>query len=279
MTTAAMLDGAGFSRGDEGSDQLLVEDVTVSFGGLSVLDHVSLTASRGEIVGVIGPNGAGKTTLFNVICGFVRADSGRVIWRGRELRRHHPQDLAPLGIARTLQGIGLFPHLSALDNVLVGTAPVGRRGVVSELLGLWPSSRSERELTSRALETLEMLKVAEYASRLPGALPYPVQKRIALARALVADPALVLMDEPASGLSAPDIVYLAGLFKSLRARVGMLLVEHNVELVMETCDRIVVLDFGKVIATGTPAEVQRNPAVTTAYLGVAIDPGADDARG
>ncbi len=255
--------------------KLVVEGVSLSFGGLRVLDKVSLSASTGEIVGVIGPNGAGKTTLFNVICGFVRADSGRVIWRGEELQRHRPHDLARLGVERTLQGVGLFPSLNALDNVLVGTTPIGRRGLASELFGLWPSSHYERRLRSRAMEALSVLRVAEYAERFPSSMPYPVQKRVALARALVSDPDLVLMDEPASGLSSSDISELGELFKGLRGTIGILLVEHNIDLVMATCSRIFVLDFGKVIASGTPAEVRADPAVRAAYLGGA---GAEQAR-
>ncbi|MHB1987613.1 MAG: ABC transporter ATP-binding protein [Acidimicrobiales bacterium] len=257
---------------------LAVEAITVSFGGLSVLDSVSLTASTGEIVGVIGPNGAGKTTLFNVVCGFVRPSSGQVVWRGRVLAHHQPYDLAPLGIARTLQGVGLFPGLDALDNVLVGTTPIGRKGIVSELLGLWPSSRHERALRDRAMEALERLNVAQFARRFPSSLPYPIQKRIAIARALVSDPALVLMDEPASGLSAADISELAELLRNLRGTIGVLIVEHNMDLVMATCDRIVVLDFGKVIASGVPEEIQANSAVTTAYLGETIQPDQADAQ-
>jgi len=257
---------------------LSVDGVTVNFGGLSVLDSVSLSASSGEIVGVIGPNGAGKTTLFNVICGFVRPASGQIIWKGRALRRQRPHDLAALGISRTLQGVGLFPGLSVLENVMTGLAPKVRAGLVSSMLGLPRSSREERRLRARSMEMLELLSVAGHASRMPRTLPYPVQKRVALARALVADPALVLMDEPASGLSAADISELAELFGSLRGHMGVLIVEHNMDLVMATCDRIVVLDFGRVIATGLPAEIRANPAVTTAYLGEPIEREAGNAR-
>jgi branched-chain amino acid transport system ATP-binding protein len=250
---------------------LTVDAVSVSFGGLSVLDAVSLEARSGEIVGVIGPNGAGKTTLFNVICGFVRPSAGRLVWNGTVLRKHRPENLAKLGIARTLQGVGLFPGVSVLDNVLVGTAPLVRGGVVSSLLGIGPSVREERRLKELAMQALDRLGVADFAAALPTTLPYPIQKRVALARALVADPALVMMDEPASGLSASDIGELGGLLSGLRQDMGVLIVEHNMDLVMATCDRIVVLDFGKVIATGTPSEIRGNSAVTTAYLGEAID--------
>ncbi len=249
----------------------MVDAVTVRFGGLSVLDNVSIEASVGEVVGVIGPNGAGKTTLFNVVCGFVRAESGTVVWQGRQLHRHHPHDLASLGIARTLQGVGLFDGCDVLDNVLVGTTPVARSGWASAMLGLRRSSRDERQQRERAMSALERLHVAEFAGRFPSSLPYPVQKRIALARALVSEPTLVMMDEPASGLSASDISELAELLAVLKREMGVLVVEHNMDLVMATCDRIVVLNFGKVIASGSPAEIRADPAVTTAYLGVEID--------
>jgi branched-chain amino acid transport system ATP-binding protein len=250
---------------------LVVDSITVRFGGLSVLEEVSLQASAGEILGVIGPNGAGKTTLFNVICGFVRPQSGHVSWQGRQLHRHHPHDLASKGIARTLQGVGLFAGCNVLENVLVGTTPVAHSGLASAMLGLWRSSRDEKRQADKAMQTLARLNVAEFASRMPSSLPYPIQKRVALARALVADPKLVLMDEPASGLSASDISELADLLRGLKDEMGVLVVEHNMDLVMATCDRIVVLDFGKVIASGTPAEVQADPAVTTAYLGEVIE--------
>ncbi|MGH9292516.1 MAG: ABC transporter ATP-binding protein [Acidimicrobiales bacterium] len=277
MTASTVVGPESASTAGPTLSELRIEDVTVSFGGLRVLDEVSLTASTGEIVGVIGPNGAGKTTLFNVVCGFVRQGSGRVLWRGRELRRQHAHDLAALGIERTLQGVGLFESLDALENVLVGAAPTARKGLVSEVLGLWPSSRNERRQRQRAMEALDRLGVSGYASTPPSALPYPVQKRVALARALVSDPALVMMDEPASGLSISEIADLAELLKELRGDIGVLLVEHNIDLVMSSCDRIVVLDFGKVIASGTPEEVRADQGVTSAYLGRAAETKETDA--
>ncbi|MGH9303710.1 MAG: ABC transporter ATP-binding protein [Acidimicrobiales bacterium] len=258
--------------------ELSVAAVTVNFDGLSVLDDVSLRASSGEVVGVIGPNGAGKTTLFNVVCGFVRHSAGRITWNDRELRHQHPQDLAALGISRTLQGVGLFPGLSALDNVMVGTASTAKAGLVASLCGFRRSSREERKLRAVALAALDRLGVAEHAANLPSALPYPVQKKVAIARALVSRPALILMDEPASGLSATDIEELSGLLASLREESGVLIVEHNMDLVMASCDRIVVLDFGRVVATGSPDEIRANPAVTTAYLGARLDGEQDHAR-
>jgi branched-chain amino acid transport system ATP-binding protein len=252
-------------------DGLRVDAVTVRFGGLTALDDVSLEVSPGEIVGVIGPNGAGKTTLFNVVCGFVRADEGDVSWSGRSLRSVRPHQLAGLGIARTLQGVGLFEGLTAIENVMAGAERTRRAGLASAMLGLPRSDRDERALRAAALEALDSLGVADVAQRLPGTLPYPVQKRVALARALVSRPQLILLDEPAGGLGSDDMGELGERIRSLRGEMAVLLVEHRVDLVMAVCDRIVVLDFGKRIAHGTPAEVRSDQRVVDAYLGFEVD--------
>jgi branched-chain amino acid transport system ATP-binding protein len=246
---------------------LVIDGVTVAFGGLTALDEVSLSVNPAEILGVIGPNGAGKTTLFNIICGFVRPDAGTIEYGGQVLHRHQPHDLAKLGIARTLQGVGLWRGLSVLENVMAGSRPSRRADFASALFGLWRSSREERRLQDKALALLKELRIDQYARAYPGALPYGIQKRVSLARALMAEPTLLLLDEPASGLSGDDMTELSALLKNLGARMGVLLVEHHMDLVMSTCDRLVVLNFGRVIATGTPAEVQANHEVTTAYLG------------
>jgi branched-chain amino acid transport system ATP-binding protein len=241
--------------------------LTVGFGGLLALDHVSMSATTGEIVGVIGPNGAGKTTLFNVICGFVRASSGEISYGGKVLRHHHPHDLAKLGIARTLQGVGLCAGLTVLENVMLGAQPNLRSDIGSSLLGLWRSSREERRTAARALEVLDGLGAASYARHIPSALPYAIQKRTALARVLMAEPKLLLLDEPASGLSNDEMDDLGLIIRGLTDRMGVLLVEHHMDLVMSVCDRLVVLNFGQVIADGTPEAVRANPEVATAYLG------------
>jgi branched-chain amino acid transport system ATP-binding protein len=246
---------------------LEVQGVTVRFGGLTALADVSASVDANEVVGVIGPNGAGKTTLFNVVCGFTRPSQGGLNWRGDALRRHHARQLAGLGIARTLQSLGLFPHLTVLENVMVGATTEARTWFWPALLALPRSDKEEQRLRAQALAVLSDLGVAEVAGRLPGQLPYGVQKRVALARALIAEPQLLLLDEPASGLSGDEMRELAELIRDLRGRMSVLLVEHHMDLVMEVCDRIVVLDFGRCIATGTPDQVRDDPQVLEAYLG------------
>jgi branched-chain amino acid transport system ATP-binding protein len=227
------------------------------------------------VIGIIGPNGAGKTTLFNVVCGFVRARTGSMTWAGAPFRPR-PERLAGLGIARTLQGVGLFGGLTVLENVMVGatgsaTAGSAAAGFARALFATPGSDRAERALRRRSLTCLDELGVAGYADRSPESLPYPLRKRVALARALVAEPRLLLLDEPAGGLGAEEIDDLAGVIRALPARpaggCAVMLVEHHMDLVMRVCERVVVLDFGRVIAAGTPAEVRDDPAVADAYLG------------
>ena len=250
-------------------ERLEVIDVTVRFGGLTALASVSLDVGPGEVVGIIGPNGAGKTTLFNVACGFVAPESGRVVYGGKELRRHRPDLLAGLGISRTLQALGLWHGMTVLENVMAGATVRARAGLGSALLGLPRSSGDERALAERARATLDELGIAGFAGRYPTTLPYAIQKKVSLARALVAEPNLLLLDEPASGLSTAEMTDLGERIQGLRSRMGVALVEHHMDLVMSVCDRVVVLELGRVIASGTPGEVQADPLVTTAYLGEA----------
>jgi branched-chain amino acid transport system ATP-binding protein len=223
---------------------LALDNLTVRFGGLTALDGVSLKVPPGRVVGIIGPNGAGKTTLFNVVCGFVRPGAGVMTLDGRPFRpRAHR--LARHGIARTLQGVGQFNGMTVLENVLVGRKKGGRT----------------------AESALERCGVAEHAHELPGHLPYALRKRVELARALVAEPRILLLDEPAGGLDADEIAWLAGLIRELDTTI--LLVEHHMDLVMAVCDEILVLDFGKPIAFGPPGQIRDDPAVAEAYLGAA----------
>ncbi|MEV0392408.1 ABC transporter ATP-binding protein [Polymorphospora rubra] len=261
---------------DEG---LALHGIAVRFGGLVALDDVSLRVPPGQVVGVIGPNGAGKTTLFNVICGFVRPAAGSLTLHGRALHPR-PERLTRLGIARTLQGVGLFAGLTVAENVMAGATGSARAGFLSALLGLRRSDRDERRLRAEALELLDELGIADHADAPAATLPYGVRKRVALARALAARPRLLLLDEPAGGLGVEEIAELGELVAGLPRRANrqpgtgtddpcsVLLVEHHMDLVMSVCDQIVVLDFGRVVATGTPDQIRDDPAVTEAYLGV-----------
>jgi branched-chain amino acid transport system ATP-binding protein len=250
---------------------LRVRGITVRFGGLVALDDVSFDVAPGEVVGIIGPNGAGKTTLFNVVTGFVRPDEGSVEWEGAPLAGVRPHQLAGRGIARTLQGVGLCQGLNALENVMLGAQRHARSGLGSALLGLPRSDRDERGLRERAQRALDQLGAGEHAALRPGSLPFGIQKRIALARALVAEPRLLMLDEPAGGLGEEDMGALGELIDRLRGTTTVVLVEHHMDLVMSVCDRVVVLDFGRRIAAGTPSEVQADPQVLDAYLGVEAD--------
>ena len=244
-----------------------ISGVTVRFGGLTALDDVSLSAAPRQVTGIIGPNGAGKTTLLNAACGFVKPQSGTISFDSHDLTGVRPHRLAGLGIARTLQGVGLFRGLSVVENVMVGATPTARAGFWSGFFGLPRSDRDERRLRDQALQALALVGIRDFADSMPETLAYGLRKRVALARALVGHPRLLLLDEPASGLSEKELPELGDLIKSLAAHAGVVVIEHRMDLVMSVCDTIFVLDFGKLIAAGTPDQVQADPAVTAAYLG------------
>jgi len=249
-----------------GPEMLEVRDVTVRFGGLTALDNVSLTVPARHVKGVIGPNGAGKTTLLNVLCGFIKPDHGEVWIEGI----HHqvrPHQLAGLGVARTLQGVGLFSRMTVLENVMVGATPRATSGFVSALFSLPRKITDEKRLAAAARSALARVSAEQTADLYPGELSYGMRKRIALARALAASPKVLLLDEPASGLDETELTELGDLIRELSEEESLVVVEHHMDLMMSVCDSITVLDFGKVIAAGTPHEVQQDPAVTAAYLG------------
>ena len=245
-----------------------VDHVSVRFGGLLALNDVSFSVAANEIVGLIGPNGAGKTTAFNVVCGFLAPSSGAVRFPALHRQNLRPAQLARAGVARTLQGVGLFDHLSVVENVMAGAQSRPGGGFLISLLGLPTSARHERMLRSEAMAQLDRLGVARFARALPGAIPYGIAKKVALARALMGQPQLLLLDEPASGLDENELDEFAALITSLRSSMSVLLVEHNMEFVMPLVDRLVVLDFGQVIASGAPDVISSDEAVLAAYLGV-----------
>ena len=247
---------------------LELDNVSVHFEGLRALDNVSFGVSLGEIVGLIGPNGAGKTTAFNVACGFVKPSSGHVHYHGAGKSNLRPNQLVGAGVARTLQGVGLFPHCSVLENVMAGGHLRPNGGFIASFLSLPNEVRSERRLRLDAIAMLERLGIADMATRLPSAIPYGIAKKVSMGRALMSSPTLLLLDEPASGLDEAELDDFARLIVELRSTMGVLLVEHDMEFVMPLVDRLVVLNFGEVIAHGTPADVRNNDAVIAAYLGV-----------
>lgn len=252
------------------SDTILrTEHLSKSFGGVKAVQDFNMELHAGEIAGIIGPNGAGKTTIFNLLSHIYDFDEGKVEFLGRDITRSNQVEVARMGLSRTFQNTRLFTGLNVLDNVKVGLDQGGKYGLL-EAMFLTPRRwREEKRIAAEAMNCLEVLNLAQYKDARPSNLPYGIQRRVEIARAIAAHPRVLLLDEPAAGLNPEEVLALIDFIRLIKEhfQLSILVIEHRMDLIMSLCDRIYVQDFGKTIAVGTPAEIQTNPAVLAAYLG------------
>lgn len=247
-----------------------IQNLTVQFGGLKAISNVNLSLDAGQMVGLIGPNGAGKTTLFNAITGVVPKTEGAILFDGKDLSKYKPNQIAHLGISRTFQNIRLFSKMTAEENVAIGINSVADYGIISAFLGLPDARRKDRETKKKAQEYLERVNLLPYKDAIAGSLPYGIQRKLEIARAIATKPKL-LLDEPAAGMNNEETLELIDFIRNIHSdnetNMAIILIEHHLEVVMNLCSDITVLNLGSVLKKGTPAEIQSDPAVIKAYIG------------